>query len=136
MDVKALIGEALEARDRAYAPYSAFRVGAAVLTRGGRVFGGCNVENGSYGLCMCAERIALFLAIAAGCARGDFTHLAVVGDTDEPIAPCGACRQVMMELGGPELIVVQANLRGAVAEFTMAALLPGAFALRPNTPRP
>jgi cytidine deaminase len=132
MDIEALIREAREARNRAYAPYSAFRVGAAVLTRSGRVFSGCNIENASYGLCMCAERTALFLAIAAGCRCGDFTHLAVVGDTDEPLAPCGACRQVMMELGGPQLIVVQANLRGAVAQHTMAALLPGAFALSPN----
>ena len=135
MDVEALVREARAARDRAYAPYSAFRVGAAVLTRSNRVFSGCNIENASYGLCMCAERTALFLAIADGCSRGDFTHLAVIGDTDEPLAPCGACRQVMMELGGPELIVIQANLRGAVAQFTMAALLPGAFALDPGTPR-
>jgi cytidine deaminase len=133
MDIEALILEAREARNRAYAPYSAFRVGAAVLTRSGRVFSGCNVENASYGLCMCAERTALFSAVANGCRCGDFTHLAVVGDTEEPLAPCGACRQVMMELGGPELIVVQANLLGAVAQHTMAVLLPGAFTLRPNT---
>jgi cytidine deaminase len=133
-EVEALVGEAREARDRAYAPYSAFRVGAAVLTRSGRVFRGCNVENGSYGLTLCAERVALFLAIAQGCSRGDFTHLAVIGDTDQPLAPCGACRQVMMELGGPELIVSQANLRGAVIQHNLAALLPGAFALDPNTP--
>ena len=136
MDIEALIREARAARDRAYAPYSAFRVGAAVLTRSGRVFRGCNVENGSYGLSICAERVALFLAMAEGCSRGDFTHLAVIGDTDEPLAPCGACRQVMMELGGPELIVIQANLRGAVTQHRMAALLPGAFSLDSNTPRP
>jgi cytidine deaminase len=134
MDIQALIREACVARDRAYAPYSSFRVGAAVLTRSGQVFRGCNVENASYGLCLCAERVALFMAIADGCHRGDFSHLAVVGDTDEPLAPCGACRQVMMELGGPQLIVVQANLRGAVSEVTMAALLPGAFALRLDRP--
>jgi cytidine deaminase len=133
MDIEALIREAREARDRAYAPYSAFRVGAAVLTRTGRVFKGCNVENASYGLTVCAERVALFLAVADGCVRGDFTHLAVIADTDEPLAPCGACRQVMMELGGPELMVIQANLRGAVSQKTMAALLPGAFALLPKT---
>jgi cytidine deaminase len=132
MDIEALIRAAREARDRAYAPYSTFRVGAAVLTRSGRVFGGCNVENGSYGLCMCAERVALFAAVAHGCGPGDFTHVAVIGDTDEPIAPCGACRQVLMELGGPQMIVVQANLRGAVAQLTMAELLPGAFTLVPR----
>ena len=136
IDIEALIREAREARDRAYAPYSAFRVGAAVLTRSGRVFRGCNIENASYSLCMCAERAALFLAIADGCRRGDFTHLAVIGDTEQPLAPCGACRQVMMELGGPHLIVIQANLLGAVSQFAMTALLPGAFALSPNRPRP
>jgi cytidine deaminase len=135
-DVEALVREAREACDRAYAPYSGFRVGAAVLTRSGRVFRGCNVENGSYGLSMCAERVALFSAIGEGYSRGDFTHLAVIGDTDEPLAPCGACRQVMMELGGPKLIVIQANLRGAVTQHEMAELLPGAFALDSNTPIP
>ena len=79
-----------------------------------------------------ARRVVLFAAIAQGCRPGDFTHLAVIGDTEEPLAPCGACRQVMMELGGPQLIVVQANLRGGVRQVTMDALLPGAFAL----PRP
>ena len=129
MDIETLIHEAREARDRAYAPYSGFRVGAAVLARSGQVFRGSNVENGSYGLCLCAERVVLFAAIAQGCRPGDFTHLAVIGDTEEPLAPCGACRQVMMELGGPQLIVVQANLRGGVRQVTMDALLPGAFAL-------
>ena len=127
-----LIHEARAARDRAYAPYSAFRVGAAVLTRSGQVFRGTNVENGSYGLCICAERVALFAAIADGCHPGDFTHLAVIGDTEGPLAPCGACRQVMMELGGAHLIVVQASLRGSVSQHTMDELLPGAFELRPG----
>ena len=134
MDIEALIREAREARDRAYAPYSEFRVGAAVLTRTGQAFQrGANVENASYGLTMCAERVALYLAVADGCSRGDFTHLAIIADADEPVAPCGACRQVMMELGGPELIVIQANLRGAVSQNTMGALLPGAFVLEPKT---
>ena len=130
--IAALIRAAREARDRAYAPYSAFRVGAAVLTRTGQVFRGCNVENASYGLTLCAERVALSVAIAEGCSRGDFTHLALIGDADEPLAPCGACRQVMLELGGPELIVIQVNLHGAVSQNTMAALLPGGFALEPK----
>jgi cytidine deaminase len=135
LDIQALIREAREARERAYAPYSAFRVGAAVLTRDGRVFRGCNVENASYGLTLCAERVALSLAVAEGCSRGDFTHLAVIADTDEPVAPCGACRQVMMELAGPDFIVIQANLRGAISQNTLATLLPGAFALEPMSPR-
>src|SRR4029453_1536552 len=111
----------------AYAPYSNFRVGAALLTNDGRVFPGCNVENASYGLCNCAERTAFFSAIAAGCKRGDFAALAVVGDTDGPISPCGACRQVILELGGDELPVVLTNLKGDIHETTAAAQLPNAF---------
>lgn len=124
---KALIRTAREARKRAYAPYSKFKVGAALRTRDGKIFGGCNVENASYGLCNCAERTALFSAIAAGYKRGDFTHLAVVAGTQDPCAPCGACRQVMVELGGPDLVVLQSNLKGATTTATMAQLLPGAF---------
>lgn len=124
---KALVRKARDARKRAYAPYSGFKVGAAVRTRDGKIFGGCNVENASYGLCNCAERTALFSAIAAGYKPGDFTHLAVVADTDEPCAPCGACRQVMFELGGSNLIVVQSNLKGATTTAKMDQLLPGAF---------
>lgn len=129
-DVDALIHAAREARSQAYAPYSRFQVGAVVLAKDGRVFTGCNVENASYGLCNCAERTALFSAIAAGCRPGDFTHLAVIADCDEPVSPCGACRQVMVELGGGQLVVIQANLRGAVTQVTAAELLPGAFRLR------
>ncbi|MEJ0008823.1 MAG: cytidine deaminase [Steroidobacteraceae bacterium] len=128
-DQDALISAARAARDHAYAPYSGFEVGAALLTSDGRVFVGCNVENASYGLCNCAERTAFFGALAAGCRPGDFTHLAVVGDTEDAIAPCGACRQVMLELGGPDLVVVQSNLRGSVKIATAADLLPGVFTL-------
>jgi len=125
-----LVELAKNARRTAYAPYSKFCVGAAVLTRSGGAFVGCNVENASYGLCNCAERTALFSAIAAGCQRGDFTHLAVIADTPAPVSPCGACRQVMMELGGADLIVVLANERGDVLRTTAGALLPGAFELK------
>jgi cytidine deaminase len=128
-DIDALIRAARDARESAYAPYSNFRVGAALLTKDARVFCGCNVENASYGLSNCAERTALYSAIAAGYRPGDFTHLVVIGDTDGPIAPCGACRQVMMELGGAQLIVVQTNLHGSIAKRTAAMLLPDAFAL-------
>jgi cytidine deaminase len=127
--LQALVDAARDARERAWAPYSNFKVGAALLARDGRTFAGCNVENASYGLANCAERTALFAAIAAGCKPGDFTHLAVVGDTPEPIAPCGACRQVMLELGGPALVVVLANLRGRCNRTTAGELLPGAFHL-------
>lgn len=129
IDVESLIQAALAARESAYAPYSGFKVGAALLDRNGRVILGCNVENAAYGLCNCAERTALFAGVAAGCRCGDFTHLAVVADTECPVSPCGACRQVMIEIGGAALIVILANLRGARAQTTAAALLPGAFSL-------
>jgi cytidine deaminase len=128
-EVAELIAAARAAREHAYAPYSRFYVGAAVRTRSGRTFTGCNVENASYGLCNCAERTALFTAIASGCRPGDFTQLAVIAQTEGPVAPCGACRQVMLELGGPQLVVIQANLQEAVSITTAAELLPGAFTL-------
>ena len=131
IEVESLIRAARAAREFAYAPYSGFKVGAAVLAKDGRVFGGCNVENAAYGLCNCAERTALFAGIAAGCRPGDFTHLAVVADTAAPVAPCGACRQVMHEIGGGSLIVVQSNLRGDRLQATAAQLLPRAFSLEP-----
>jgi cytidine deaminase len=127
MKYKKLIAEARAARELAYVPYSRFKVGAALETKDGRVFRGCNVENASYGLCNCAERTAFFSAIAHGYVPGDFTALAVIGDTDGPIAPCGACRQVILELGGNDLPVVLANLTGDVLETTAAAQLPNAF---------
>jgi cytidine deaminase len=130
-ELEPLIEAARAAREFAYAPYSRFNVGAAVLVEDGRVFGGCNVENAAYGLCNCAERTALFAGVAAGCRPGAFTHLAVVADTAGPVAPCGACRQVMHELGGPTLVVLQCNLRGDIVRTTAAQLLPGAFALDP-----
>jgi cytidine deaminase len=123
----ALLALAREAREASYAPYSRFRVGAALETRDGRRFGGCNVENAAYGLCNCAERTALFAAVAAGCRPGDFARLAVVGDCEGPISPCGACRQVIAELCGADMPVRLANLRGEVLDTTAAALLPGAF---------
>lgn len=120
---------ALNARDKAYAPYSNFQVGAAVLTRDGRQFSGCNVENAAYGLCNCAERTALFSAMAAGCRPGDFVALAVIADTPEPVSPCGACRQVMAELCDGEMPVLLGNLGGATRQTSVAALLPGSFKL-------
>ena len=122
-----LIDEARAARELAYAPYSNFQVGAALECKDGRVFRGCNVENASYGLCNCAERTAFFSAIAHGYKPGDFTALAVIGATDGPIAPCGACRQVVLELGGNDLLVILANLKGDLLETTAAGQLPNAF---------
>jgi cytidine deaminase len=122
-----LIEEARAARLKAYTPYSNFKVGAALLCRDGRVFHGCNVENAAYGLCNCAERTAFFSAVAHGCQPGDFAALAVIGATDGPISPCGACRQVMLELGGGALPVTLANLDGAVMDTSADALLPHGF---------
>jgi cytidine deaminase len=124
-----LLNLARQARENAYAPYSRFLVGAALLTRDGRRFTGCNVENASYGLCNCAERTALFAAVAAGCRPGDFAALAVIGDTPDPISPCGACRQVMAELCNQGMPVWLGNLEGATQQTTVGALLPGSFKL-------
>lgn len=127
-----LLQAANTARESAYAPYSEFKVGAAVLTKDGKVFHGCNVENASYGLCNCAERTALFSAVASGYRPGDFAAIAVTGDTEGPIAPCGACRQVIIELGGPDLPVLLTNLKGDVKATTAGAQLPDAFYLKPE----
>ncbi|CAN7590103.1 cytidine deaminase [Caballeronia sp. LjRoot29] len=129
MTMDELLERAKNARERAYAPYSRFKVGAALLTKDGSVFDGCNVENASYGLCNCAERTAFFSAIAAGYTRDQFAALAVIGDTDGPIAPCGACRQVIIELGGPELTIRLGNLNGAIRDTTAREQLPDAFYL-------
>jgi cytidine deaminase len=122
-----LMATAAQARLNAWAPYSEFQVGAALLCQDGTVFSGCNVENASYGLTNCAERTAFFSAIAAGYKPGQFQTLAVIGATAGPIAPCGACRQVMLELGGAGLEVVLGNVQGAMAITHAGALLPGAF---------
>jgi cytidine deaminase len=122
--VKKLIESALVARESAYAPYSLFYVGAALLTADGEVYHGSNVENLSFGLTVCAERVALFSAVAAG--KRDFTGLALVTDTPEPVTPCGACRQVLHEFA-PDLWVASANLRAQHKLFTLRELLPYSF---------
>ena len=103
-DAQALLADAADARARAYAPYSRFRVGAAVLTASGAVYKGCNVENVSYPLTNCAERVALQSAIAAG--EQAFTAVAIVTGADAPTPPCGACRQVLAEFGTDVLVVL------------------------------
>ncbi len=122
----ALVQQALAARANAYAPYSRFRVGAALLTSGGRVFTGCNVENASLGLTVCAERVAVFSAVAAG--EREFAALAVAGDGDKHCRPCGACLQVLHEFA-PALRLLLAGGRGSFEVKTVAELLPGAFNL-------
>ena len=118
-----LIAAAREARERAYAPYSRFQVGAALRTASGRIFRGCNVENLSYGLTICAERAAVFAAVAAG--ETQFESIAVVADSVQPVTPCGACRQVLAEFS-PDLPVCSANLQDQRHETTIAELLPRA----------
>jgi cytidine deaminase len=121
---RALLEQAKLARANAYAPYSRFPVGAALLARDGRVFTGVNVENASYGLGNCAERTAIFKAVSEG-AR-DFAAVAVVGPQDQvECSPCGACRQVLFEFG-PDMIVVVPDGAG-VKQHTLRELLPGAF---------
>ena len=120
-DFSALIPAAWAVRDRAYAPYSKFHVGAALLGADGVIYRGCNVENLSFGLTICAERNAVASAVAAGCCH--FTALVVVADTREPISPCGACRQVMAEFGDFPILMVT---RAASEETTLGTLLPRA----------
>jgi cytidine deaminase len=124
-----VIQAAIAARERAYAPYSKFLVGAALLTPEGEIFTGCNVENASYGLTICAERAAVFTAIAAG--RRNFAFLAIA--TTGAAAPCGACRQVLTEFA-PELpiVLIDVDRVGAIVEVQMQDLLPGAFRLTPG----
>ena len=120
-----LVDQARQARERAYAAYSMFPVGAALLGRSGRVYSGCNVENAAYPLTICAERAAVFKAVSEG--ERDFEAIAVVTATGA--MPCGACRQVLREFGGPDgdLRVIVADLKGNVRTFTIDALLPGGF---------
>ena len=121
MDSNDLVKLAWKAREAAYAPYSNFAVGAALLAEDGRVFQGCNVENLSYGLTNCAERVAIGAAVAAGVRK--FAAVAVVADTGVPISPCGACRQVLAEFGVPKIVLAN---RGESVEFTLEELLPRA----------
>ncbi|MBW7456439.1 cytidine deaminase [Paenibacillus sepulcri] len=129
-DWERLLEQAMEVRGRAYIPYSGFAVGAALLDKDGNVHLGCNVENAAYGPTNCAERTALFRAIADGQGPGEFTAIAVVGDTMLPITPCGVCRQVLVELCKPDMPVIMANLTGGRSVMTVEELLPGAFSLR------
>lgn len=123
-EISALIAAAWKAREQAYAPYSGFAVGAAVQTASGQIYGGCNIENVSYGLSNCAERTAMFQAIAHG--ERQLVRIAVCADTPEPVAPCGACRQVMQELG-PQMEVILVNQAGTQIVTTAEELLPYSF---------
>lgn len=128
---ESLVRAALAARESAYAPYSRFRVGAAVLADDGRVFTGCNVENASYGLTVCAERNAVFHAVAEGVRR----LMAVAVATGPGASMCGACRQVVREFAD-DLPVLHADESGAFRETTLSALLPDSFGPDPDGLRP
>jgi cytidine deaminase len=119
-----LISAALQVRENAHAPFSHFKVGAAVEDGTGRIHTGCNVENATYGLTVCAERIAIFKAISEG-ARG-FKRVAVVADTETLTPPCGACRQILWEFCG-DIEIVMANLRGKSETLRLGELFPRPF---------
>ena len=122
---KVLKNKADEMLDIAYVPYSNFPVGAALLTKDGKVFTGCNIENASYPLSNCAERTAIFKAISEG--EREFEKLVVTGNTKGPISPCGACRQVLVEFCEPDMTVILTNKKGDTFNTTVSELLPGAF---------
>ena len=119
-----LIRIAVEARKKAYAPYSNYQVGAALLGKSGRIYNGCNVENASYGATICAERVAAVKAISEG--ETGFTALAVAAEGKEPVAPCGICRQFLAEFG-LDLFLILANLDGKRIETTLEQYLPASF---------
>jgi len=118
---------AIEARQHAHAPFSKFLVGAALEDSDGRVWTGCNIENATYGLTICAERLAMFKALSEG-HRG-FTRIAIVADTDAPTPPCGACRQILWEFGG-NLEILLANMTAETAKHRLKDLLPLPFDAR------
>lgn len=126
-----LIAAALEVRKRAFAPYSQFAVGAALLDSKGTIHTGCNVENISYGLTLCAERGAVMRAVADG--RRTFVAIAIVADTDVPLSPCGACRQFLAEFA-PDLPIVSATVSGREELLSLSVLLPRAKTGILNTP--
>lgn len=124
VDVRSMIAMARRARDFAFAPFSRFKVGASIRTRDGRIFTGCNIENASFGLTLCAERTAIFKAISEG--TREFTQVVIVTDASKLTPPCGACRQVLWEFA-PDAEVILANVRGHTMRLKMSALLPWPF---------
>ena len=127
MSASELIAAARKARRRAHARFSGFKVGAALEAADGTIVTGCNIENATYGLTICAERVAMFKAVSEGHRR--FTRVAIVADTDAPTPPCGACRQILWEFGG-DLEVILANTRRETSRFQLSELLPHPFDAR------
>jgi cytidine deaminase len=127
LSVSELIAAARRARERAHAPFSNFKVGAALEAADGTVITGCNIENATYGLTMCAERVAMFKAVSEG--HRQFTRVAIVADTSAPTPPCGACRQILWEFGG-DLEIILGNLEQETGRVTLSDLLPHPFDAR------
>ena len=120
-----LIEKAINIRANAYVPYSKFKVGAALETKSGKVYTGCNIENAAYPVSCCAERVAIFKAISEG--ETDFLEMAVAADTERPVPPCGSCRQVMSEFFKPDMEIHLTNLNKEIKTFTVESLLPFSF---------
>jgi len=123
-DQEALVAAARAAREHSHAPHSRFRVGAAVRAASGRIFGGCNIESASYGLGVCAERVAVLKAVSEG--ERDLEAIAVVTDAEVPTPPCGACRQILWEFCGDAELVL-ATVKGQVEHYRLSALFPKPF---------
>ena len=126
-----LLNAAKEAKSKAYAPYSDFHVGAALVSEAGNLYSGCNVENTSYGLTNCAERTAIFKMVSEG--ENRIKKILVIGDTEEFLPPCGACRQVIAEFSKPDTVVYMSNKHGEIKEATVADLIPFTFFLKDVT---
>lgn len=126
-EIKELISEVIKVRERAYTPYSKFKVGALVIDDKGNKHLGVNVENGSFGLTNCAERTAIFTGVTQGLKT--ISTIIVVGDTTGPISPCGACRQVISEFSNENTTIILANIKGEYKEFTLDGILPYRFKL-------
>lgn len=127
IDENLLFNEALIARENSYSPYSKFKVGACALLKNGKIYRGCNIENSSYGLSNCAERTTLFKLYSDGYNKDDVVAFAVIGSTEGPISPCGACRQVMSELLNLDCPVYLFNLDHKLKKTTVSELLPYSF---------
>lgn len=120
-----LVKEAKAIREKAYVPYSKFPVGAAIKTKSGKLYTGCNIENAAYPVSCCAERVAIFKALSDG--ETSFSEMAVVADTNRPVPPCGSCRQVMSEFFDPNMKIHLTNLQDDIKTVTMEDLLPFSF---------
>lgn len=127
MEAEELMGYARQAMGLSYSPYSKFPVGAAILCSDGSIYQGMNVENASYPLTMCAERCAIYAAMADGKTQEDFVALAIIADTEEVVSPCGACRQVLSELFPGDAPIYLGNLKGEIESTNIEELLPFAF---------